>query len=210
MKKNVVIFDFNSETSRLFSKFLYWNSIISVKYNIYDLEKDYDSTLFLIEDYNDSFNVFCLLLKKKCKITHIIVNTKYPNKAELFLQFSFAILKNNIQEHIIYLCEFIKNLINIYTNLRIFFFLHEFKKKQFLICNQMYNSCLLELMSNIYNEYGVIKRIYINCISTNGIKLNYKSRIYPYREDKFYKNVNFSLFLYNLAKSKFNNMLFIS
>lgn len=180
MKRNVIIVDLNFQADEFITKLHNQERIIYVKCNIYDLECLNDALLYLIEDNCRSFQILSVLLSKFTCINAIIINSTYPDKAMPCDQLTYDSLKSNICRNTVYVLEFINNILRVQNNLLITFFVHALHKKQFLIQNQIYNSFLINLMTTIVNESGLLKKIRVNCVATNNLKMVYQKNIYPY------------------------------
>ncbi|HFL8819499.1 MAG TPA: hypothetical protein V7792_01260 [Candidatus Azoamicus sp. OHIO2] len=208
MKKNVIMFDLNTEKINDVFNIYKQEKIINIKLNIFDLEQLETSCLYLFEETSKSFEIFFLLLKKNKGMMCIVINSKYPEKAELIEQVNYTILQKNITENILYVFEFIQYILKMQTALLFIFLLHELDKHRFLIQNQIYNSFFIELMNSIIHEYGGVKKIFINCISTSNVQMVYQQKIYPYNIDiNKHEQLNLLFLCELLLKIKITNKI---
>lgn len=203
--KKLIIFDLNLNSYFLFKKY----KLLNVKNNIYDLEKNNNSLLYLLENNDTSFEIFTDLLNKDKPICNkIFINTGYPINAKPFIQTSYNELLLNMNNNLAAIMFFIKYLLK-NNKLYIIIALHEFNKRKFLIQNQVYNKGLMEFMYNIHMEYCNLRKVYINCLITNKVHLPYKKNIYPYKNIIEYKNIDTIYNIFdNVIKSKFTNKIF--
>lgn len=204
---NLIIFDNNSDSSiiQLFSK---KKKIFLIKNNIYDLNKYKNlNNLYMIENNFVSFDIFNNLLKGK-KNNEIIINTKYPCSAKIIDQLDFNELKYDINKNLVPTFYFIKKLLLNKKKIFITILLHEFKKKYFLLENQIYNQSYISFINSFSNEIQLIKNLYVNFIVTNNLELDYKKSIYPYKKC-VYKDLSVLENLYfHIIKKRFRNKIF--
>lgn len=205
--RELILFDYNIDNSiiKIFSKS---SKLFLLKNNIYDLNKfKHLNNLYMFEDNFKSFDIFSSLLKKQS--IEIIINTNYPYVAKKIEQLNFNELKKNLNINLIPIFYFIKNLILMKKKIFITIFLHEFKKKYFLLENQIYNQIYVSFINSFSSEIRLLKKdIYINFIITNNLNLDYKKSIYPYKNIA-YKDLDAleNLYFY-ILKKKFKNKIF--
>lgn len=204
---NLIFFD-NNIDSFLVDIFSKKNKVFLLKDNIYDLHKYKNiNTLYMIENNFLSFDIFSNLLKEK-KINEIIINTKYPDIAKIVEQLNFNNLKYEVDKNLVPIFYFIKNLFLIEKKIFVTIFLHEFRKKYFLLENQLYNLSYINFINSFNNKANIVKNLYINFITTNNLYIDYKKSIYPYRKI-VYKDVSVLENLYSyIIKKNFKNKIF--
>ncbi len=206
MSNYVLIIDFNNDSDGFLYNNLCFTSLIVVRNNIYDLEKMNNSYIPFLFNKND-IDIFYFLLSKK-KITNIFIVSNYPYRAEIFTQINF-LSYNKLYYNLFLLSDFIKKIILYTISLNFIFIIHEYKKNQFLLYNQLINSFVINIMNNIYNEFYNINKIKINCLITNFFDLNYKKKINI--REKYNKNNNKDLIkkiCFNISKLGFSNKIF--
>lgn len=194
----MIVFDLNNEFKNKFFKLRKKQLFVYVNINIFDLEKKSDGFLYLLEDNKESFFLFNMLIKK-FSFKELLINTKYPEKAEIFEQISFFKLRDDMKINV-FIIELIKNIIKFGKNIFITIVLHELYKKQFLIESQIHNIIFLELMLNLNNEYKNKKKFIFNCISSNRFNFSYKNKIYPYKYTNIKQNSEDFYYLYKYIK----------
>ncbi len=164
--------------------------------NIYELEKNKNTSIYPISSNLEELNILQHILKKKIKnIEGIIINTSEPYYAQPFEQIDSKLWINTLTTNIYLNINIIKNnilLLKKSKNPFITIILHQHTKKikAFFGLNNCINNALIALMKTLTKEYKNISNIKINCITTENIKISYKKEIYPYKINKNFKNIN--------------------
>ncbi len=197
MKKNNKIIIL-SKNENLINSIIKENKIkpILINEHIYNLEESKKKNnipiypIKLTKSFNNNEKMlFSYIIKKYLNIrSRIIIDTEEPKNAQPFENTNITNITELVNNDINYILSLLKILNNSENEIRLIFLIHKEKKTQnnFFTVKNCINKFIIEFMKNENNN----KNIYINCISTENINLNYKNQIYPFKNKIKLKDIS--------------------
>lgn len=169
--------------------------IILINKNIHTLEKVKRNNKIIIypinlkenNNYSEKIIISNIIKKYSYNISAIIIDTKEPKNAQPFKNIDIKNLNDLLYTDINNTINLLNFNSNLDSKIKLIILINKEIKKinNFFTIKNCINKFLIEFMKNENNN----KNIYINCISTENINLDYKNYIYPFKNKTKLKDI---------------------